>query len=178
MTHEPGLPHGHLYDIAWQAQEKARRARQRKLKNTARANQGRQAVRKTGTHHILCHDGASVLQRRGYRGEDHAADFLQKQGLSILERNIHCRGGEIDLVATNGTTLIFVEVRLRQSRRYGGAAASVDARKQRRLVHTAQYFLPWLSKRYFSGDVPPCRFDVVSIDLPHLTWIRHAFDQG
>lgn len=117
-----------------------------------------------------------MRQQSGQHGEDQAALYLEDHGLIVLERNIHCRMGEIDLIATDLALLIFIEVRLRCSVRYGGAAASVTRQKQQRLIRAAQYFLPQLCIRYFGGKTPPCRFDVVTIDGHHLHWIRHAFD--
>lgn len=169
------LQHGHLYDIARQAQEKAVRARRRKLKRTARpvppGTLARDAWRDPGKPGEI-----SARQQRGMRGEDDAAQYLRDQGLLVLARNIHCRTGEIDLIATDRMSLIFIEVRVRSSRRFGGAAASVNTGKQRRLIRTAQYFLPRLCSRYFAGRLPPCRFDVISIENDRLTWIKHAFE--
>ena len=111
------------------------------------------------------------MNRRGEAAENLAAEFLERRGLTILERNYRCRGGEIDLVARDGTTLVFVEVRYRRSRTFGGAAASVDARKQARILLAARHYL---SGR---GDVP-CRCDVVALDAldpASIEWIRDAF---
>lgn len=69
-------------------------------------------------------------------------------------------------------TLVFVEVRARSGASHGGAAASVTARKQERLVYAAQHYL----LRHASP--PPCRFDVVAIDGDRLTWLQAAFDAG
>lgn len=69
-------------------------------------------------------------------------------------------------------TLVFVEVRARTTASHGGAAASVTARKQQRLVYAAQHYL----LRHASP--PPCRFDVVAIDGDQLTWLQGAFDAG
>ena len=80
-------------------------------------------------------------------------------------------GGEVDLILREADgTLVFVEVRTRASRRFGGAAASVGATKRRRIVFAARHFLMRL------GRPPPCRFDVVAIDGDTLQWIRAAFD--
>ncbi len=67
-------------------------------------------------------------------------------------------------------TLVFVEVRSRRDTSFGGAAASVDATKQRRIVRAAQHYLRQLSA------LPPCRFDVVAIDGDRIEWIPAAFD--
>ena len=110
-------------------------------------------------------------QRDGGAAEEIAARYLVRHGLAILARNYRCRGGEIDLVARDGDTLVFVEVRLRRSQRFGGAGASVDARKQSRVVVAARHYLA------DRGDVP-CRCDVVALDAldpARIEWIRDAF---
>ena len=108
--------------------------------------------------------------------EDRALAHLQAAGLRLLERNYRTPGrggGEIDLVmrAPDGT-LLFVEVRARSGAAQGGAAATVGAVKQQRLVRAAQHYLMRLA------TPPPCRFDVVAIDGGHIEWLRGAFDAG
>jgi putative endonuclease len=109
---------------------------------------------------------------RGLDAEAAAARLLESKGLAIVARNYRTRFGEVDLVAREGATLVFVEVRRRSSPAFGGAAASVDARKQARIVAAARHYLARL------GEEPACRFDVVTWDgdpgLP--AWIRGAFD--
>jgi putative endonuclease len=112
----------------------------------------------------------------GRRGEDAALAHLESAGLRLLARNYRCRGGEIDLVMLEGATLVLVEVRLRSSARFGGAAASVGPRKQRRFTLAARHLL--LAHREYRGM--PARFDVVAIDgdAPaggKIDWIRDAF---
>ena len=113
---------------------------------------------------------------RGDAAEAAALAMLQAHGLQLLARNAASRGGELDLVMRDGTTVVFVEVRYRASQRYGGGAASVDAGKRRRLVHAARAFLAGHPQM---ADAP-CRFDVVDADgdpdAPTLTWLRAAFD--
>src|SRR5690606_23522770 len=87
----------------------------------------------------------SPTQHTGLRAESLAALWLEEQGLEVLDRNLLCRAGEIDLVARDGETLVFVEVRFRGSSSHGGAAASVNRRKQQRLLRAARYFLPSLT---------------------------------
>ena len=77
----------------------------------------------------------------GRDAEKRAAKWLTGQGLSIVERNFHCRQGEIDLILLDQETLVFTEVRWRKHQSYGGALASVDQHKQRRLINAAQHFL-------------------------------------
>ncbi|MCW8125610.1 YraN family protein [Microbulbifer halophilus] len=107
----------------------------------------------------------------GARMEESAARHLQRAGLKIKARNYRCRHGEIDLIARDGDTLVFVEVRYRRSSRYGSASATVDARKQRKLLATADSYL-----QQHRLDCP-CRFDVVAIegDAGNIQWIENAF---
>ena len=115
---------------------------------------------------------------RGRQGEDLACRHLEEQGLRLLERNYRCRTGEIDLVMLDGGTLVLVEVRSRSTSNYGGAAATVGARKQQRFIRAARHFM--LTQRDWRSL--PVRFDVVAIDpgpagavAPVVTWIRDAF---
>ena len=107
----------------------------------------------------------------GKRAEAIASRFLQDKGLALLEANYRCRAGEIDLVLRDGDSIVFAEVRLRTNPNFGGAAASIDAAKRRRIVAAARH---WLAGK----RPPPCRFDVVlleSLDPPAIEWIRDAF---
>jgi conserved hypothetical protein TIGR00252 len=106
---------------------------------------------------------------RGAAAEQMAADYLARQGLTLVERNFRCRLGEIDLIMRDGPTLVFVEVRQRASQRFGGAAASIDGRKQQKLVAAAQIYLAK------SGKMPACRFDAVLMQGQTVQWIRDAF---
>lgn len=106
----------------------------------------------------------------GQRGEDEAARFIEKRGLTILARNFRCRGGEIDLVCRDGKTLVFVEVRLRGKASHGGAGASITAIKQGRIILAAQHYLA--RHNGFDAD---CRFDCILIDGQEIEWIRDAF---
>jgi putative endonuclease len=113
----------------------------------------------------------------GETGEARALAHLLGHGLVLVQRNYRvargpqARGGEVDLIMRERDgTLVFVEVRARRSASFGGAAASVSATKQRRLVFAAQCFLQSLR------SVPPCRFDVIAIDGDRIEWLRGAFD--
>ena len=111
----------------------------------------------------------------GARAEELCAEHLRRSGLRLLARNWRCRHGEIDLVAEDGDTLVFAEVRLRKDARFGGAAESVTAAKRRRLVAAARLYL---LRRSTSGLEPACRFDVLlldALDPGRIHWIRNAF---
>ena len=93
-------------------------------------------------------------------------------GCRILARNARFRDGEVDLIARERDLLVFVEVRMRASARFGGAAVSVNSRKQTRILRAAQH---WLFSRY-GERWPACRFDVITVDgNGTIEWIRDAF---
>ncbi len=112
----------------------------------------------------------------GRRAEQDACDYLERQGLRLVERNYACACGEIDLIMLDRNTLVFVEVRYRRSHRYGSGAESVDWRKQGKLSATAAHYLqghPRAARR-------PCRFDVIALTGQdnghvHIDWISNAF---
>ena len=111
----------------------------------------------------------------GDRAEALAADFLSRQGLRVLARNVRYRDGELDLVCEQDGQLVFVEVRLRRNTRFGGAAASVGRAKQARLTRAAQRYLAQGSSALRRK---PCRFDVLALnalDAESVEWIRDAF---
>ena len=106
---------------------------------------------------------------RGAAAEALAAGYLATRGLTIVQRNYRCRGGEIDLIARDGEVLVFVEVRLRRNRAFGTAAESITAAKRRRLRLAARHYLARL------GREPPCRFDAVLLDAletENIEWLR------
>ena len=105
----------------------------------------------------------------GARAEALAADYLRAQWLAIVARNFRTRFGEIDLIARDRDALVFVEVRMRRSRRFGGSIASITAAKRRRLVSAANGYLAMI------GREPPCRFDAVvmqGLDPRTIEWQR------
>jgi putative endonuclease len=116
-------------------------------------------------------------QEIGQRAEQLAAEFLAAQGLTILERNYRRRLGELDIVASGAGVLVIAEVRTRAAETFGGAAASVDRIKQRRIIRaTAQL----LQQRRDLARLP-VRFDVLVVSgperaSPQIEWIRHAFE--
>ncbi len=113
-------------------------------------------------------------QRAGDAAEAEACARLEAAGCRILGRNVRFREGEIDIVADDGGTLVFVEVRMRRGDRFGGAAGSVDVFKRRRLLRAARHFL--LLNYGVGARLPPCRFDVITADVDGIRdWIRDAF---
>jgi len=110
---------------------------------------------------------------RGEQAESLAADFLRSHGLTVTKKNYRCRHGEIDLIARDGDTVVFVEVRSRADTSYGGAAASITLAKRERLLKTARHYLAGIH------PLPPCRFDAVLLtgNAPHIDWIRNAIEE-
>lgn len=108
----------------------------------------------------------------GLQAEQQAAEYLLKQGLKLIAQNYRSRFGEIDLIMQDVEVLVFIEVRLRRNADFGGAASSIDMRKQQRIIHTAQQYLGNLQR------IPPCRFDAVLIDTEgrKLEWLKNAFE--
>jgi putative endonuclease len=107
----------------------------------------------------------------GQGAEHTAVGFLESQGLTILLRNYRGRMGELDIIARDGQTVVVVEVRKRSSSRFGGAAASVDRRKQIKLRRMAALLI----QRRKDLASMPIRFDVIAIGPRGLEWIKHAF---
>jgi putative endonuclease len=117
--------------------------------------------------------GETHNRGRGRVGEDAAVAWLRGQGFEILERNVTTRAGEIDLVAREGETLCFVEIKARGGGEYGPAIGAVGAGKQRRISRAAALYL---AQRRLEA---PCRFDVLGLDAGPDGWeytlVRDAF---
>ncbi len=111
----------------------------------------------------------------GQQGEEMASDFLKKRGYKIIKRNYRTVFGELDIIAKDGETLVFVEVKMRSQDRFGAPQYSVDLKKQARVGRVA---LAYLSCN--KTDSCACRFDVVSIvknlQGVHVELIQNAFE--
>jgi len=114
----------------------------------------------------------------GQRAEDAALDFLLAKGMRLVERNYRCKSGEIDLVMQHDGVLVFVEVRYRKQNQFGDGAESVDYRKQKKIINTAEYYL----QQHRHHSLSPCRIDVIAISStgktssspPAIDWIPNA----
>ncbi len=107
----------------------------------------------------------------GTRYEQVAAQYVQRQGAVVLERNYRCRMGEIDLILRDGRYLVFAEVKYRKDLSKGDPGEAVHIYKQKRIRNGARYYL--YSHRY--GESLPCRFDVISILGDEIRWLKNAF---
>ncbi len=107
----------------------------------------------------------------GQAFESRALEYLQSKGLKLIEQNYHSPFGEIDLIMLHAKVLVFIEVRYRKHKDFGGAASSVTPAKQRRIAQTAQVFIGEYKARQMT-----CRFDVIAFTGPDINWIEAAFD--
>ncbi|MBI5055148.1 MAG: YraN family protein [Nitrospirae bacterium] len=114
------------------------------------------------------------MKTLGERGEGLAAAFLRKKGYSIIEQNYKNSIGEIDIIAKDDDKLVFIEVKTRESIEFGLPFEAVNKRKRRKIANVALTYL----KKF--NDLPPCRFDVLSIcyknGSPEFELIRDAFE--
>ncbi len=114
---------------------------------------------------------------KGQLAEDMACQHLQQQGLILLQKNFHSRFGEIDLIMQHQQTLVFVEVRYRKNRDFGGPAASITPAKQKKIEKTALFFMQKKGREFNA------RFDVLAIcgdnlqkpQQLNIEWIKNAF---
>lgn len=111
----------------------------------------------------------------GDAGEAFACTYLEEKGMAVLERNFHCRAGEIDVIAREGDTVVFAEVKTRSGRSFGSAAEAVGAAKQKKLTRTA---LEYIAQKGISGD--NYRFDVMEVYVTdgrfQVNHIENAFE--
>ena len=126
-----------------------------------------------GRHYTAkARESATSRQIKGDSEEQRACEYLQSQGLELITENYSCRMGEIDLIMTlpDQNTLVFVEVRYRANKAFGGAAASITRSKQRKIIRTALFY----QQKYAPKSC--MRFDVVAIEGDNqLQWFPAAF---
>jgi putative endonuclease len=118
-------------------------------------------------------DFLSNKAEKGKQAEQFACDYLSQQGLLLLDKNYHCRLGEIDLIMQHDSTLVFIEVRYRKNNHYGGAKESITAKKQQKIQSTALHYMQKHQKN------TNARFDVIAItgqgEEQQFEWIQNAF---
>ena len=114
----------------------------------------------------------------GALAESEACDFLEKHGLTLIEKNffvLNAQGkkiGEIDIIMRDKEFLVFIEVKKRGRKDYGDALEMISKQKQSRLIRTAIHYL----LRNYSYDKEYCRFDVIGISKDKIEWIKNAFE--
>ncbi len=118
----------------------------------------------------------AAQQERGDAAEARAAGYLEARGLKVIARNLRCKMGELDIVGLDGEILVIVEVRLRGRSDFGGALASVNGNKRRKLIRAARYH--WQTQPAWRDRL--MRFDVVGLqgrpdDTSDILWIKDAF---
>lgn len=112
------------------------------------------------------------MKRDGKRAEQKAADFLEAEGMRILQKNYRCRQGEVDLIGQDGSYLVFIEVKARNSNTCGVGSEAVTVSKQRKICRTAAYYC--YEKKIELEQ--PIRFDVVELYQNQIHHIKNAFD--
>ncbi|PKF63418.1 YraN family protein [Psychromonas sp. psych-6C06] len=108
---------------------------------------------------------------QGVIAEKKALSYLLSQGLTLLHQNYYCRFGEIDLIMADQDTLVFIEVRFRKNGDFGGALASINQSKQRKIIKTANHYIAQLASE------PYCRFDAIALNDSDSCplWVQDAF---
>ena len=111
------------------------------------------------------------MTNKGRAGEDAAASYLEEKGMKILEKNFRARAGEVDIIALDGETLIFVEVKAWSSYGIDALEHAIDAKKRHKIIETSKYFLS-LHREYRYMAV---RFDVIFVSSVGITHLASAF---
>lgn len=114
--------------------------------------------------------GAHKIQK-GAHAEQNACDFLSAQGLKLICRNYRCLLGEIDIIMRDSDDIVFIETRYRQYDNFGSAIESVNFKKQKKIIRTAEIFL----QQYKLLHKVNCRFDIIGISPTELKWVKNAF---
>ncbi len=119
---------------------------------------------------------ADTSHARGRATEAFAEQYLIQQGLIPIDRNVHCRQGEIDLIMKENQILVFVEVKYRKNNHFGGAISAIPQSKQDKIKHCVAFYLHKVNLNEYNT---PCRFDVIAlegdINQPQVTWLKNAF---
>ena len=109
-------------------------------------------------------------RKSGIEGENIAVEYLKKQGYQILERNFSTKIGELDIIAKDKDTIVFVEVKTRENTKFGQPIESITPQKVRNIIRTAQWYLS--AKRKYNS---PCRFDVIEVLRGEVKHVENAF---
>ena len=138
----------------------------------------REPARAQGWNTNCCITGMPhARQTVGAEGESLACAELEKRGYRIVQRNYRCRFGEIDVVADDGGTVVFVEVKTKTDGSFGDPVDEVTMKKQQQIISMGEWY-----STYCCPPNTPCRFDVVAVDLsmasPRITLYQDAFRPG
>lgn len=116
-------------------------------------------------------------RQQGHHYEQMAAEYLRRHGLKLVAKNINYRFGELDLVMSDGTALVFVEVRYRANVHHGHAAETITSSKQARLIKAANC---WMLANKINSHSADFRFDVIAIHQQgqHIEWLKNAITEG
>ncbi len=126
------------------------------------------------TNTINANKEKGVLQKTGKAKETLAAEYLQQNGVTVIERNYRCRQGEIDLVGVHQEYLVFVEVKYRRTVCHGAPEEAVTDGKQKRICKAADHY----RMMHHCSDAQPFRYDVVAVTGNGIVWHRHAFEHN
>ena len=113
------------------------------------------------------------MPNKGRSGEDAAAFYLEQKGMRILERNFRSQRGEVDIIAMDGETIAFLEVKAWSAYGIDALEQSLNAKKQRKIIETSKYFLS-LHREYRYMAI---RFDVIFISTEGITYLASAFTE-
>ena len=131
---------------------------------------GRQVAVSTVSDNFICFKFTKIQasNQTPKSGEDAAVVFFAEKGFTVLERNVRCgRYGELDLVLSQGDTVVFAEVRKRNNKAFGGAVYSISRKKIASLRRNAQWYM---ANRELQGKI--FRFDLIAIDDGVITWVQ------
>ncbi len=135
---------------------------------------------KCNVHNLAMENPAklTIKQKQGYLAQQYVRRYLQKSGLHFLNENFQCKQGEIDLIMREQDTIVFVEVRYRQSSQYGSAIESITLHKQQRIRRAAQLYL----QRYDPDERFFWRYDWVGVTTSsngvfHVEWVPNAWEE-
>ena len=113
---------------------------------------------------------------KGQITERYAEQYLTELGLTLIDRNFHSRQGEIDLIMLENDTYVFIEVKYRKNRLFGGAIAAIPVSKQQKIKHCVTFYLHQAGLNEYNTS---CRIDVIAlqgdITQPQVTWLKNAF---
>lgn len=112
--------------------------------------------------------------KKGVHYEKQAEWLLTQSGLTFIDRHVHSRFGEIDLIFKEAQTLVFIEVRYRKTHQFGQSAETVNIKKQHKIIQTALF---WMNDQQINSEMQSFRFDIFAFDSMGYEWIKNAFSE-